>query len=264
MEIDDGIFLIPGKNWGKYPSSNCIYIKDFCLIDCSDSAQNLKPKIILNSHWHEDHIAMNGVAEKVYAHELDKGAIENYEEFEKRYGMGEAVKLFLSLYQEIKFRKVDETFTHGEILNFGNVEIEVLHTPGHSAGHCCFLINGNILFLADIDLSSFGPWYGCLDSDVGEFVKSIKFLQKYAQEIKIAIPAHGKYVNCEEFEDRLEKYKYKIIERDRKIKEALKKNLDPVGMGIIYRRFPEPENIYRNFERIMVEKHLHFKPEEEG
>lgn len=31
---------------------------------------------------------------------------------------------------------------------------------------------------------------------------------------------------------------------------------DPVGKGIIYKRVPEPREIYLHFERIMIEKHL--------
>ncbi|MEM0303056.1 MAG: MBL fold metallo-hydrolase [Archaeoglobaceae archaeon] len=257
LELSDGISLIVGQNWGKYPSANCLYIKDFCLIDGgAESAWELKPEVIINSHWHEDHISMNSVAKKIYAHELDAKAIESYEEFERRYALGEVVKLFLAYYPKLGFRKVDEFVEDGEILTIGDKEIEVIHTPGHSAGHCCFLIEGKIIYLADIDLTSFGPWYGCVDCDVQEFLNSIDKLLKIAESVEIAVPSHGEPVKGEDLQEKLLRYREKIFERERKIMEAIKSGIDPVGKGIIYRKLPEPAEIYKNFEKIMIEKHL--------
>ncbi len=252
MRLSNEIFLIYGREKGKYPFSNCILVED-CLIDGgSEEVWNLKPEVVINSHWHEDHIAMNGAAKIVLAHEMDAKAIESKEEFKRRYALGEEVELFLSVYPHIAFRKVDALFEDGDILVYGKNEIEVIHTPGHSAGHCCFLINGEILFLGDIDLQF--PWYGCLDSNVAEFVNSIRLLKKIKP--KIAIPAHGEILNGEELEDRLSQYEERIAARDRKIKELVNRGEDPVGKGIIYRRFPEPRHIYEFFERVMIKKHL--------
>lgn len=253
MEISDGIFLFYGRNHGKYPYANCILIKNDLLIDGgAEEVWNLRPEVVLNSHWHEDHIAMNRVAKSVLAHRLDAKAVESYEEFKSRYGLGDLVETFLSVYPNLSFRSVSATFEDGDALFFEGVEIEVIHTPGHSAGHCCFLINGEILFLGDIDLQF--PWYGCLDSDVGDFLNSIELIKKISP--KVAIPGHGEIVKGEELESRLESYKEIVLERDRKIRELVAFGEDPVGKGVIYRRFPEPRQIYEHFERIMVKKHL--------
>ncbi len=256
MELSDGVFLIYGRNHGRYPYANCVLVEKDLLIDGgAEEVWNLRPEIILNSHWHEDHIAMNNVAKHVFSHELDAKAIESYEEFKRRYGLGEKVDLFLSIYPNLGFRKVNATFENGETLFFEGKELEVIHTPGHSAGHCCFLINGEILYLGDIDLQF--PWYGCLDSDVEEFLNSIKLLKKISP--KIAVPAHGEVVSGEDLEIKLESYENKVLERDRKIRELIALGEDPVGKGVIYRRFPEPKEIYEFFERVMVEKHLEMR-----
>ena len=46
-----------------------------------------------------------------------------------------------------------ETFTalaDGEVLDLAGMELEVLHTPGHTPGHCCFLLRDEgILFSGD-------------------------------------------------------------------------------------------------------------------
>lgn len=44
---------------------------------------------------------------------------------------------------------VEQTVEHGEKIRTGGLEIEVLHTPGHDAGHIALLINGTACFTAD-------------------------------------------------------------------------------------------------------------------
>lgn len=45
---------------------------------------------------------------------------------------------------------VDETFDEGDVLEFGDLRIEVMHTPGHAAGHVALLVNGSDVFTADV------------------------------------------------------------------------------------------------------------------
>ena len=52
------------------------------------------------------------------------------------------------------------TFTDGATIHLGGVNIEVIHTPGHTRGHCAFLIpEARTAYLGDIELSGFGPYY---------------------------------------------------------------------------------------------------------
>ncbi len=265
MKLSDGIYLIEGENHGRYPFCNCIFIKNGrCLLDsgAGESISSLNPEVIINSHWHEDHIPKNCIAKRVLAHELDANAIENFEEFKRRYGIGDFVKIFVNF----EFCKVSETFGDGDILEFG-VDIETIHTPGHSLGHCCFLIDGEILYLGDIDLTSFGPWYGCLDCNVDDFVTSIRKVRKIVEKgVEIAVPSHGPAVfGKEKILSSLDRYLEKIFEREERIKELGFKNSDfrklgfeesLVGRGIIYKKLPEPKEVYGHFEKVMIEKHL--------
>jgi glyoxylase-like metal-dependent hydrolase (beta-lactamase superfamily II) len=45
---------------------------------------------------------------------------------------------------------VDETIDEGDVLEFGDLRIEVLHTPGHAAGHVALVVNGTDAFTADV------------------------------------------------------------------------------------------------------------------
>ena len=45
---------------------------------------------------------------------------------------------------------VNETIADGDVVRSGGLEIEALHTPGHSAGHAAFLVDGTDCFTADL------------------------------------------------------------------------------------------------------------------
>ena len=45
---------------------------------------------------------------------------------------------------------VDETFTDGDVIETGNLRIEVIHTPGHCADHSALSINGTDVLTADV------------------------------------------------------------------------------------------------------------------
>jgi len=256
VEVRKNLRIIEGPNFGKYPYSNSLLVGRSCLIDtgAGEALKDVRVDWILNSHWHEDHIALNRVGRRVAAHHLDAEAVQDYEEFKRRYALGDLVKLFVNF----EFGRVDRTFEDGDVFEFEGIQVEVLHTPGHSAGHSCFVI-GSVMFLADVDLTPFGPWYGCLDCDVRDFVLSIEKIKNEVRKrgVSLAIPSHGKPVSgTEEILRRLDDYLAKIFERDRRIKELLRSGEDPVGKGVIYKKVPEPKEIYLHFERIMIEKHL--------
>lgn len=78
------------------------------------------------THTHWDHVAgVPLVAEKyhvpIYVHELDARRLKKYPPSTQNL-----------------FRFVDE----GAALALGSAALEVLHTPGHSAGECCYLVPG--------------------------------------------------------------------------------------------------------------------------
>jgi len=46
--------------------------------------------------------------------------------------------------------KVDETFGDGDVIDSGNLRIEVMHTPGHCADHCALKFNDTDVLTADV------------------------------------------------------------------------------------------------------------------
>jgi glyoxylase-like metal-dependent hydrolase (beta-lactamase superfamily II) len=265
VKLSEHVYVVLGEKGGKYPFSNCIYIKGSksCLIDSGAGkiCIDLKPEYIINSHWHEDHIGYNHQSSTILAHEDDADAIKSMTEFEKRYSLPNT-EIFTAG-RTIPSR-VDETFGNGDSFEFGRVKVTAIHTPGHSAGHCCFLIGeGNFrgVFLADIDLTRFGPWYGCLDCSVSDFKKSIDSMMKLieSEDIDIAVSGHKPpQEGRDNILSQLRVFGDKLIEREERILRLLK-NLeldDLIGRGIFYQKLPEPVEIFSQFERIMIEKHL--------
>ena len=51
---------------------------------------------------------------------------------------------------ELIDEKVDETFADGDVIETGDLRIEVMHTPGHCADHCALAFNGTDVLTADV------------------------------------------------------------------------------------------------------------------
>jgi hydroxyacylglutathione hydrolase len=51
---------------------------------------------------------------------------------------------------ELLERKVDETFADGDVIETGDLQIRVIHTPGHCADHCALVFNGTDCLTADV------------------------------------------------------------------------------------------------------------------
>ena len=65
------------------------------------------------------------------------------------------------------------TFSGGEILEIGDISLEVIHTPGHTKGACCFKM-GDILFTGDtLFAGSVGRW-DLETANVNSLVNSVK------------------------------------------------------------------------------------------
>ena len=65
-------------------------------------------------------------------------------------------------------------YADGEVFDLGGVRLRVIHAPGHTRGHCVFHVEpDDVLYLGDIDLSSFGPYYGDAWSSLEDFERTL-------------------------------------------------------------------------------------------
>ena len=136
---------------------------------------------MLNSHCHEDHVAGNHLFPDVpwHLHEADLPGIRSLDGFMAIFGYEGDVgaQWVKALVEQFHFMPRPDAvpFRGGDVFELGGgVRVEAIHTPGHTRGHCAFRIEpAGILYLGDIDLSSFGPYYGDAWSDLEDFERSL-------------------------------------------------------------------------------------------
>jgi glyoxylase-like metal-dependent hydrolase (beta-lactamase superfamily II) len=268
----ENIYFIEGERRGGYPYSNSMLLGDY-LIDTGISSgyiRKLRRKFEINtvilSHWHEDHIAGNRLLKnaRFLCHSEDKHIVEDIDKIIPYYGLNpEDLPEFVELLEGFRINniKINKTIEHDEILKINDLILKVIHTPGHTAGHCCFFEeNSKIGFLADIDLTNFGPFYGGIDSSVIEFEESIEKLEKLNMEI--AISGHkGIFQGEKLIKVSLNKYKSKIYEYDERILSYLSEKEptnsdDLLRKNIIYKKYGPWEVFEITAEKIMIEKHF--------
>ena len=264
------IYFVKGQKNGGYPYSHSMLVEDY-LIDTGISRRHmrqLKKKFSINnvilSHWHEDHISCNGLLKNAtyFCHSKDIHIVEDISKMGPYYGLTREVaeNLFLDSFK-MENTKIDESIEHNDVLNLDDCRLRVIHTPGHTAGHCCFLEeNTKIAFFADIDLTNFGPFYGCIDSSVIDFEESIEKLKNL--DIEIAISGHkGLFEGRTLIREELDKYKSKIFKYEENILSHLsektpKTSQDLMYKNLIYRKYGLGKDFEVIAERIMIEKHF--------
>ncbi len=276
--LDDykNIFFIKGGANGKSPFSHSLLIEDF-LIDTGISPRHIRllkrnhieiNNIIL-SHWHQDHINGNRFFQdkSFLAHYEERFILENFNNnfalnmgisnLDTKRWVNEMIKSF-----RICDIEIDTCFSDEDIIKIGDdLKLKVIHTPGHSKGHCCFLeLNSKILFLADI-VPEYGPWYAGIDSNLIELENSIKKIKKL--KFNIAISSHrGIMRNKNTVLHELETNQNIIINRDQKILEYFSEKCpitirDLTNKNIINNRYSKIDHGYTiSIEKNMIEKHL--------
>jgi hydroxyacylglutathione hydrolase len=113
------------------------------LLDHVES-QELTPKAVLVTHFHPDHIGgrMMGMQIEGLAEVLARYSIPIYVHKAEAFGVQRVTGI-----SDGDMVKVE----HGDKLTLGEIEIEFMHTPGHTPGSQCFrvrdlLVSGDTLF----------------------------------------------------------------------------------------------------------------------
>jgi len=269
-KLRDGLYFLRGEHEGRFPYSNGLLIegKQRVLVDSGCGSVVRKEilasggaDVIINTHYHFDHTYGNRYfpEAEIWAHTIDALAIESHAVFDLFTGLGKVGEIpgKEAFPGGMQVRKVARTLRGGEVLDFGSFKLQVLHTPGHTPGHISlYEPEEGILFAGDIDLSSFGPWYGNVQSDIEDFEASIESLIQLKP--RVLVTSHVDIVTAN-IEERLREYAAKIGERDERILKFLGngKTLEELlEAKLIFRKHPDPQKLYRFFEQVMLEKHL--------
>ncbi len=139
---------------------------------------------IINTHGHADHIAANNAVQqatgaKILIHQDDAGMLTDAQR-----------NLSTFIGAGIVCQPADRLLQHNDMVNIGNIELTVLHTPGHTPGGICLLadkvlIAGDTLFAESIGRTDFpGGSYSQLINSIKENLLGL------ADDVEV-LPGHG-------------------------------------------------------------------------
>jgi hydroxyacylglutathione hydrolase len=160
-------------------------------------------KLIVSTHRHWDHIGDNAAVvdqtgAQVAAHVLD------------RHGLEAPQPLFAPFPIPPSVPAID--LAEGSEIRFGDIRLEVLHTPGHTEGSVCLLAEGERLLLSGDTLFA-GGW-GRVDlpgGDADQMVDSLARLSGLADDLRV-LPGHGPQTTIERERAWLE-----LVKRERRL-----------------------------------------------
>lgn len=143
---------------------------------------NKKPKYILLTHGHFDHILdlskwLNNDGVEVFIHKKDAEMLEGKNNLAKEFGLNVPCVYHYN------------TVEDGERINCGFCVFTAMHTPGHTPGSSCF-ITGNYIFSGDtLFYHSFGNT-GFPGGNFEDMSSSLKKLLSISGD-KTVYPGHG-------------------------------------------------------------------------
>jgi len=230
------VTVLVGDDNGKYPHGNSLLIRGrevTAVIDPSLSvvarAAELQgaADVVLQSHVHEDHVA--GVhlfpKAKVYAHAQDAPGLRSLDGLMDIYGYGglnAAMRQFVLDQFHYVARPDTHAFADGDVFTLGGTQVRAIHTPGHTRGHCVLLVEPEgVLFLGDIDLTGFGPYYGDAWSNLEDFERSLQTVRQIEARVWVSFHHTGVIEDRATFLHKLDRFANRIAEREAALLEFL-------------------------------------------
>lgn len=267
-KVRDNIHLLKSP---EFPSSNSVVIldKDTVLIDTGVSADTLEKikedvDVVINTHYHYDHIKNDGLFDEVRISNIETPALNGPESYLMMCGVadpeveedllseiGEGFKTEKTWPEKVVPFSIEDTF------DFGETRWEVIHTPGHSPGHCCFYERDlDVLIGGDYGPEEFGPWYGWPSCDLVYLVDSIEKIIDL--DPGMLFSGHADPV-VDDVASVMGDYLDVVIERDEEILSLFDEGKSVEGImdeDIFYSEDAKSSGIIRYFAEIMISKHL--------
>jgi glyoxylase-like metal-dependent hydrolase (beta-lactamase superfamily II) len=268
------VIALVGALNGKYPSGTSVLVagkEESLLIDPSITVAERGgvPGCVdrmLVSHAHEDHLAGCSTFPDtpVHAHHDDLLGLQSVDGMLTVYGFEEPIRTTWTqtLIDDFHYLpRPDATgFADGHRFDLGgSMSVTVVHLPGHTRGHCGFMIEPDgVFFVADIDLTGFGPYYGDHWSDLEDFERSIDHVATIDAKHYVTFHHKGIISTRSEFLTQLAAFRAVISSRDHKLVAFLSEphSLDEIaGANFIYRPGSAP-TFAEAVERRSMSMHL--------
>jgi glyoxylase-like metal-dependent hydrolase (beta-lactamase superfamily II) len=228
-----------GAQNGKYPDGNQVLVRgtdtivafDTPLVSNRFGSQFGAVDIVMLGHVHEDHMAgLHRLPHAtIYVPEADLPAARSWEGLSAAYGLDKYATELLRIRFERDFHYAPRAdavgYEDGAVWDLGKVKVRAFHMPGHTPGHSVLLIEPDgIAFIGDIDLSSFGPYYGDANSSLEAFRNTLDHLSALPAKVWITFHHRGVYTDRETFRNDLAAYRSKIDQREKRILDLLRES----------------------------------------
>ena len=270
------ITFVPGRKGGRYPYCHSLVVNqgaETWVVDPSadrdyfrELARTRQVTGVFLSHFHEDH--------QKYNHLFPQATFYGPLLEEEAFFSVDAVCRFMGItdpdFRDYWRRTLSQDFhfqppAHftpyfpGQLFQLGEVTLEIIPAPGHTPGHSCFHFpRQQVVFLADVDLTPFGPWYGDTASDLTAFEATLNDLRAFPARTYLTAHEQGVFTETE-FRAGLEAFRRVIAQREARLLEALATPHSLarlVPLRLIYGKVKEPRFVYDHMEGQMLAKHL--------
>jgi glyoxylase-like metal-dependent hydrolase (beta-lactamase superfamily II) len=120
----------------------------------------------------------------------------------------------------------DFQYDDNDRIAVGGGELQVLHTPGHESGHCCFYEDSDkVLFSGDNILGYGTAVIHPPDGNMTDYMKTLERLLGF--DISLILPGHGPLIGKPEA--KIREYIKHRLEREQQVIAALKTGRDSIG-----------------------------------
>jgi hydroxyacylglutathione hydrolase len=268
--------FVPGRNGGRYPYCHSLVVTqgaETWVVDPAadkdyfrELARTRSVTGVFLSHFHEDHQKYNYLfpEARFYGPLLEEEAFTSLDAIFRFMGLTDPRFRDYwrrTLIQEFHFRPLANftPYFPGQLFQLGEVILEIIPAPGHTPGHSCFHFPGQqLLYLADVDLTPFGPWYGDAASDLEAFEATLTDLRTFEARTYLTAHEQGIFTPAE-FQAALAAFHQVLDQRQARLLEALTtpQSLPRlVARRLIYGKVKQPRFVYDHMEGQMVAKHL--------
>ncbi len=267
--------LVPGRKGGRYPYCHSLVLagdETWVVDPASDRdylatlARRRRVTRVFISHFHEDHLKYHHLFPDATFY-VPEAEVSAFTSLNAVFGfMGLIDRRFRdywgeTLKKEFRFPPLNPLIPYApdERFQTGNINLEVVPAAGHTPGHSGFHFPGQeVLYLADVDLTPFGPWYGDAASDLDAFEATLSRLKHIRARTYLTAHEQGVF-DYEGFMAGLAYFQAVIRDREARLLAALAvpQTLPQlVARQLIYPKWKEPAFVYEHMEAQMLKKHL--------
>jgi glyoxylase-like metal-dependent hydrolase (beta-lactamase superfamily II) len=229
----DEVTVLASTHGGAFPYGNTVVVHG------SEATLVLDPSLdvdhdpvgadaVMISHAHEDHIAgMRHFDTAKYAHHDEVGGVRSLQVLLDGYGLTPEERAAVDA-------QIGDTFAltpgfpeargvgDGHVFDLGDITATVVHLPGHTRGHCGVLVEPTgFFYIADIDLTRFGPMYGDVGSSVDDYLASIARVREVEARWYGTFHQKGVVEGARVFREHLKAYEGVIHRREERLLEFL-------------------------------------------